>query len=245
MNARLPSKRLRLPPVASWALTLVTAVLASSCYSAAGGDPEFWAPLPGESGLGGAGGTSGLGGSSASTNPASTASGADPSTTTSAGSGAQTATSSSASTGTGQPTGMPKLTVDFTTVTFKGQYAPKNVGAVWITNDQDVFVKTLERWAVKRSKYLVKWKAASNANVVDAVTGATRSQHGPHSLSWDGTDVSGDLVPDGTYRVYMEFTEKNGAGPWTSIDVVKGASPADITPANLAAFTGQHVTYTP
>ncbi len=202
--------------------------------------------MPGESGIGGAGGTSGLGGSSAATNPASTSSGNDPSATASSSSGAQTATSSGASTGTGQqPTGMPKLTVDFTTVTFKGQYAPKNVGAVWITNDQDVFVKTLERWAVKRSKYLVKWKAASNANVVDAVTGATRSQHGPHSLSWDGTDVNGNLVPDGTYRVYIEFTEKNGAGPWTSIDVVKGASPADITPADLAAFTAQHVTYTP
>lgn len=245
MNARLPSKRLHLPPVASWTLALVTAALASSCYPAAGGDAEFWAPLPGESSAGGAGGSGGIGGSSAATNPASTSSGNDPSTVASSGSGAEAATSSGASTGTGQPTGMPKLTVDFTTVTFKGQYAPKNVGAVWITNEQDVFVKTLERWAVKRSKYLVKWKATSGANVVDAVTGATRSQHGPHSLSWDGTDVNGNLVPDGTYRVYIEFTEKNGAGPWTAIDVVKGTSPADITPANLAAFTAQHVTYTP
>lgn len=245
MNARLPPKRHHVPPVASWTLTLVTAALAASCYSAAGGDAEFWAPLPGESSVGGAGGTAGIGGSSAATNPASTSSGNGPSSAVSSGSGAQAATSSGASTGAGQPTGMPKLTLDFTTVTFKGEYAPKNVGAVWITNDQNVFVKTLERWAVKRSKYLVKWKAASGSNVVDAVTGATRSKHGPHSLSWDGTDVSGNLVPDGTYRVYMEFTEKNGAGPWTSIDVVKGASPADITPADLAAFTGQHVTYTP
>lgn len=240
MNARLPPTRLHLPPVTSWALALATAALATSCYPAAGGDAEFWAPLPGS---GGAGGMSGIGGSSAATDPgSSTATGNDPSTTTTTGSGATTATS----TGTGtQPTGMPRLTVDFTTVTFKGQYAPKNVGAVWITNDQDVFVKTLERWAVKRSKYLVKWKAVSGGNTVDAVTGATRSSHGPHSLTWDGTDVSGNLVPDGTYRVYMEFTEKNGAGPWTSIEVVKGASPADITPADIAAFTGQHVTYTP
>jgi hypothetical protein len=243
MNARLPPTRLHLPPVA-WTLTLAAALLASSCYPAAGGDAEFWAPLPGS---GGAAGTSGFGGSSAATDPASTtASGGDPSTAASTGSGVETSTSASASTGTGsQPTGMPKLTVDFTTVTFKGQYAPKNVGAVWITNDQDVFVKTLERWAVKRSKYLVKWKAATGSNVVDAVTGATRSQHGPHSLSWDGTDVSGNVVPDGTYRVYIEFTEKNGAGPWTSIDVVKGASPADVAPADLAAFTGQHLTFTP
>jgi hypothetical protein len=137
------------------------------------------------------------------------------------------------------------MTVDFTTVTFDGEYAPRNVGAVWITNEQNLFVKTLERWAVKRSKYLVKWKAASGGNTVDAVTGATRSQHGAHSLEWDATDVAGTLVPDGIYRVNVEFTEKNGAGPSTAIEVVKGSSPADVAPADLANFTGQHVIYTP
>jgi hypothetical protein len=237
MNARTASTRLRFSSVASWTLALASVAFASSCYPAAGGDSEFWAPLPGAGGAG-------MGGGSAATGPlASTTSGSNPSTTAaSSGSGEQTV----GSTGSGQPpTGMPRLTVDFTTVTFKGEYAPRNVGAVWITDDQNVFVKTLEKWAVKRAKYLVKWKAATGGNTVDAVTGATRSKHAAHSLAWDGTDVDGNLVPDGTYRVYMEFTEKNGAGPSTSIEVVKGSSPVDIAPADLAGFTGQHVTYTP
>jgi hypothetical protein len=236
MNARPASARLRLPSMASWTLALASVAFASSCYPAAGGDSEFWAPLPGAGGAG-------MGGGSAATGPvASTTSGSNPSSTASSGSGESTV----GSTGSGPPpTGMPQLTVDFTTVTVKGEYAPKNVGAVWITDEQNVFVKTLERWAVKRVKYLVKWKAATGGNTVDAVTGATRSKHGAHSLAWDGTDVNGNLVPDGTYRVYLEFTEKNGAGPLTWIDVVKGSSPVDLAPADLAGFTGQRVTYTP
>ena len=79
---------------------------------------------------------------------------------------------------------------------------------------------------------------------MDAVTGATRSQHASHSLGWDGTDVNGAVVADGTYRVYVEFTEKDGAGPWTSIEFTKGPSPVALSPADLAAFTGQHLSYT-
>lgn len=237
MTVRATRTHLRPLSPASWTLALVTAAFASSCHPAAGGDPEFWAPLPG------AGGASGVTGSSSATGPVmSTTSGSEPNTAASSGSGDPT----TGSTGTGsQPAGTPKLTVDFTTVTFDGEYAPRNVGAVWITDEQGVFVKTLEKWAVKRSKYLVKWKAASGGSTVDAVTGATRAQHGAHSLEWDATDADGKLVPDGVYRIYLEFTEKNGAGPWTAIEVVKGSSPADVAPADLANFIGQHVTYTP
>ena len=229
MNARIVPPIIRRPRLGRSAAVVTMLTAATSCYSAASGDPEFWAPLPGAGGAGSAAGsTSGSYASSASAS--------------SSASGSQT----TSSTGTGPlPTGMPRLTIDFTTVSFGGQYAPKNVGAVWITDGQDGFVKTLERWAVKRSKYLVKWKAASGGNVVDAVSGATRAQHAAHSLEWDGTDVNGAPVADGIYRVYVEFTEKNGAGPWTSIEFTKGSSPVTITPGDLAAFTGQHISYTP
>jgi hypothetical protein len=233
MNARLVPRCLHRLTLGSSTLALALGAAASSCQPAAGGDPDLSTPVHG---AGGAPGSSASG-------PVATTSGDSASASAAvSGSGSQTVSS----TGTGAPpTGMPRLTVDFTTISFNGEYAPRNVGAVWITDGQDGFVKTLEKWAVKRSKYLVKWKAASDGNIVDAVTGATRLEHAAHALTWDGTDVNGSLVADGIYRVYIEFTEEDYAGPWTSIEFTKGPSPVTITPANLADFTGQSVTYTP
>ena len=230
MNARIVPRCLRLPGLGLPALVLAILAAASSCIPAAGGDSEPWAPVPG------AGGASGI-----SASAASSGSGVQ-TVAASSGSGSQTA----GSTGTAPPPmGLPRLTVEFTTVSFDGEFAPKNVGAVWITDGPDGFVKTLEKWAMKRSKYLVKWKGASGGSTVDAVTGATRAQHASHSLEWDGTDVGGSVVADGIYRVYVEFTEKNGGGPWTSIEFTKGPLPVEITPADLEAFTGQRLTYSP
>lgn len=207
------------------------ALLLAACGPATGGDPEFWEPVP-DDGLGGAGGQ-GLGGSAGS------GGGATVTTTTSAGGD----TTSSTSTGSTSTPMDPALTVDFTTKPFGGQYSPRNVGAVWIEDGSGAFVKTLELWAKKRSKYLVKWKAASAGNTVDAVTGATRSSHGPHTDHWNGTDVNGNVVPDGPYHLYVEFTEQNGAGKWTVMDFEKGATPVDLTPPDEANFVAKHLTF--
>lgn len=167
--------------------------------------------------------------------------------------------SSAATTGGGATTGgegggelspCSALTLQFTTVSVGGQYAPKNIGAVWIADGQDAFVKTLELWAAKRSKHLVKWRAVSGNNVVDAVTGPTRSSHSAHEASWDCTDVAGQIVPDGAYRVYVEFTEwnsasKGGPGPLLSADFIKGPEPQDLTVPDQQAFTSIHLVTAP
>jgi len=132
-----------------------------------------------------------------------------------------------------------------------GEFAPKNVGAVWIADAQDTFVKTLEIWAAKRDKHLVRWRAASAANVVDAVTGATRKSHVEHTSLWDGTDTTGAAMPDGVFRVYVEFTEWNSAdsgeaaGPWTVADFVKGPEPVDLLLPDEASFLGKRLVWTP
>lgn len=138
----------------------------------------------------------------------------------------------------------------FTTVSVGGEYAPKNVGAVWITDTQDVFVKTLEVWAAKRAKHLVKWRAASGDNVIDAVTGATRSSHGPHEALWDGTDTAGQRAPDGAYRLYAEHTESNSAsgeppGPWIIVDFTVGPAAEERDATDQAGFTSIHLSYQP
>ncbi|MFT3771629.1 MAG: DUF2271 domain-containing protein [Minicystis sp.] len=226
----------------SWAVACATALGLSACRPATGGDTEFWAPSPGavgegEGGSGGAAAAAGAGGAGQAAASSGTA----------ASSGAVASSSSAASSSASgmQPAGDPTLSVDFTTVTFKGKYSPRNVGAAWITDGNDKFVKSLEVWAVKRIKYLTKWKGSSAGNEVDAITSATKSSHGPHHLTWDMTDVGGNVVPDGAYRLYVEFTEYDGNGKWTSIDFTKGAAKDDISPPDLANFVSQHVVFTP
>lgn len=200
------------------------------CGPASGGDPQFWAPVLSD------GGGAGQSGAGQGGGPGSGGSG-----TMAGGSAGAPATSS----GTGALPGIPEALISFTTVSFNGEYAPENVGAVWVLDAAGSFVKTLEIWGTKRIKYVTRWKAASGGSTVDAVTGATRSSHGPHKIEWDLTGVDGALVPDGKYQVLIEFTEKNGAGAWTTIALEKSASPFTAAPPDTAYFIDQQLTFSP
>lgn len=141
------------------------------------------------------------------------------------------------------------VTFQVRTVSYGGEYAEKNIGAIWVENSQNQFVKTLEVWARKRIKHLIKWNAASGGNVVDAVTGATMRAHTTHNLTWNCTDINGSVVPNGTYRVFVEFTEDDSnnsgkpPGKWTSVEFTKGSSPLNITPADETFFRDMELIY--
>jgi hypothetical protein len=139
------------------------------------------------------------------------------------------------------------VTFRVTTVTAGGQYSPNHVLAIWVTDAQTNFVKTLKRQAANRIQYLYHWGSVSQSNVVDGITGATLGSHQTHNLTWNCRNISGTLVPDGIYRFWVEFTDYNGQGPWTAnaISFTKGASSMTNTPADLANFTGMQVVYTP
>lgn len=82
--------------------------------------------------------------------------------------------------------------------------------AIWITNSSNVFVKTI--YASNNHKYapdLVKWVASSGRNMTDATTGAS-SAHPAAAVTytWNCTNVSKVVVPDGNYFVNVEFTEE-------------------------------------
>jgi len=144
------------------------------------------------------------------------------------------------------------------TVTFKvrtepfgGKYSPKNIGAVWVENAQGQFVKTLTVWAKKRIAHLIKWQAASGGNTVDAVTSATVRSHQTHTATWNCTDVNGTVVPDGAYKIFVEFTEDNSSkagkppGKWTVLEFTKGGSSQTLTPADETYFKDMELVYTP
>lgn len=121
--------------------------------------------------------------------------------------------------------------------TYTGMYAPRNVVAIWVTNQNNSFIKTLKVNALPQGQgyrhCLAKWLSHSNSNVVDAVTSASNTVQGTRTATWDCTDRSGNEVPDGTYRIYYEMCEANGyvaawVGPWDYIEFTKGTQDATV-----------------
>jgi flagellar hook assembly protein FlgD len=143
-------------------------------------------------------------------------------------------------------------TVTFTvlTVTNGATYSPKNVLAIWVKDAVGNFVISRKVMAANRKQHLVKWVASSSNNSVNAITGATLPSHQTHTISWDCRDVSGNLVPDGTYEIWVEYTERNSAsggavGPSTKIVFTKGPDVVSLTPPDETYFKNMALSYSP
>jgi len=137
-----------------------------------------------------------------------------------------------------------ELTFTIRTVTAGGNYSPKHVLAIWV-EDADGFVKTRKAMANQRKQYLYTWKAASNYNVVDAITGSTLTSHQTHTVMWDCTDLDGEIVPDGDYVVWAEFTDKHAQGPLYNITFTKGPDAQSMSPADETYFKDIELEFTP
>lgn len=142
------------------------------------------------------------------------------------------------------------LTVTAATSTAGGNFAPKNIVAMWIEDSQGNWVKTMLAYAATRKTHLNTWEAATTAagspfNTVDAITGATRSNHGTRTCTWNATDVNGNLLPDGDYTVWMELTDKNGTGNFSSFPFTKDTIPLNLTPSNVPSFATISIVWEP
>ncbi|HEY3370318.1 MAG TPA: DUF2271 domain-containing protein [Prolixibacteraceae bacterium] len=134
------------------------------------------------------------------------------------------------------------LTVKVMTSSTGGNYAPKNIVAIWIEDSTGKFVKTLLAYANTRKTHLNTWEASSTTagsafNTTDATTGATQSSHGTRTCQWNGTNYSGNVMPDGNYKVRMELTDKNATGNTASFTFIKGPNSQTLTPANVPSFS--------
>ncbi len=106
------------------------------------------------------------------------------------------------------------VTVTLTTTPKGGNYAPRNIVAVWIEGPDGVFQKTIGRWAGTRKSHLSGWIAKAGAADADAISGATRQNHtAPLTVTWDFKNKAGAAVPDGAYTVRMELADSNSSTP--------------------------------
>lgn len=130
-----------------------------------------------------------------------------------------------------------------------GQYAPRNVAAIWIVGPSGSFVRTVGRWADVRRSSLVAWGTASGGDA-DAISGATRQDHAtPLSATWDMKLAGGQLVGNGTYTVRMETADTNAVvatqnhqGTFTFL---KGGTPQTQTGLSNGGFSNVTITWTP
>jgi len=143
------------------------------------------------------------------------------------------------------PSATTGLIVTVTTSGTGGSYAPRNVAAIWIENSAGAFVKTLTVYAQARQSDLTNWNTSSSGNRVDAITGATQSNVGTIYGAWNGTDVAGKVVADGTYKVCMELTDKSTTGNFSTFAFTKGTAAVTLTPANVPSFSAISLKWIP
>lgn len=142
------------------------------------------------------------------------------------------------------------LAVTVTTASPGGRYSPRNIGAIWISDSSDRFIKTLNVWADKRAKYLKKWNEVTTAAKVpasrtDAISGATKTSHGVRTGAWNCTNTSAMKVADGDYKVCFELTDYDGQGPYECVAFTKGPAPVSLTPADAPTFKARKLELTP
>jgi hypothetical protein len=244
------------------------------------GGPTSTTPMAGR-GTGAAGqgtvglaGTGGVAGQSGAGAPATVAGagGASTAGAAAAGSGSMTAGAGGAAAGSaggasgagaagsgGSTAG--SVMVQFTTVSYGGEYAPLNYGAVWFERGSSGFVKTAKRWAgAAHATDLVAWTMASMgwgsvfggggnaADMMDAVSSATLRTHQTHMVTWNMMDAQKQLVADGEYVAVLEMSEsraRDQAGQVVRIKFTKGPMPQTVMVPDEKSFTGISLRYTP
>jgi hypothetical protein len=142
------------------------------------------------------------------------------------------------------------VSVTVTTTPNGGQYAPKNVVAVWVEDAAGSFIKTIDRFSQVRTQHLVAWVAAATLADADAVSGATRANHtAPLTMTWDLRDKAGALVPDGTYTIRMELADSNASQPGQNhqgtFTFVKSAAPEQQSGLANGGFTNVAIDFQP
>jgi hypothetical protein len=227
----------------------------------AAGAPVAGTGLAGSSGTGAPGAAAGGGAGQAAAGTGAAGSGVPGAAGSGAAGAAGSGVAGAAGTGAAGGNTPGTVTVEFTTVSYDGEYAPLNYGAVWFEKASMGFVKTAKRWAgAAHASDLVGWTKASGgwgsvfggggnmADMMDAMSSATLRTHQKHTVMWNMKDAQKQLVPDGDYVAVLEVTEsraRDRAGPLLRIPFTKGPAAQMVdAPAN-ESFTGVVLRYTP
>ena len=145
-----------------------------------------------------------------------------------------------------------------------GRKGTKHWTVVWVTNaTTGAFVRTIRRQGPEYKshwgKHCGSWYDAvagneANAAVAkDGFTSTTASSYAapdnPFTQTWDCKDADGNIVPDGKYKIWIQYAcDAKTQGPLTTDGMAwtKGPSPATVKPANQGTnFTDMSIVWKP
>lgn len=150
------------------------------------------------------------------------------------------------------------MTFTVTTKTYNGKYSPQHCFALWITDSNGKYVKTINRQSKNYTRYLTNWSNNSGSKTTDGITGATLTSHNYEYTSsgkttkripfnWDFKNYLGNTVADGTYYINIEFTENDATGKYVKYAFTKGSTSYSnsLNPETSSAyFSNATITYT-
>jgi hypothetical protein len=135
------------------------------------------------------------------------------------------------------------------TTTSTGGYSPRHFLAIWIETNGGSFVKTNVAFTNSGDlDHMQTWVQKSGENVVDAATGGTITSHGTVTFLWNGTDVSGSLVADGSYLAWLEMAWASSLSTGKTVNsfpFTKGSTVFQSNPSNFANLLNVSLTWTP
>jgi len=155
--------------------------------------------------------------------------------------GAPQAGSPAAGSGGAPAATVSSLTFDVTTSAVGYQYAPKNVGAIWVQDASGKLVKSLEVWAATRRRYLTRYTSALAGSTVDVTASATLSSHRTHHASWNLKDRNGAAVPPGTYTLVMELTDGDQTGRTNALTFDTATGSTTVSPSDAPSFSAMQL----
>ena len=136
--------------------------------------------------------------------------------------------------------------LNFDTKTVGGRYAPDNLVAVWVTDSQGSYVRTLLCRGKRYTRNLRARMESSHGDTTDAVTGATLHTFRKHQVVWDCKNSKGEIVPDGVYRLHIELLDgKSAVTPDAHLEITKGPNASQSQPPDLANFRKMTLSYSP
>lgn len=141
---------------------------------------------------------------------------------------------------------------------------PEHWTVVWVTKADGTFVRTIrkqgEAYSPHWNDHCSSWYTAVAGNssrytvALDGFTGPTATSYtapnSPFTQTWNCKDSAGNLVPDGTYKIWIQYAENLDGedGPVTTngLTWTKGATAATVNPPDQGTnFTGMSIVWKP
>ncbi len=139
------------------------------------------------------------------------------------------------------------MTVSVTTTSYGGQFAPKNVFAVWIEKEDGSYVQSLGAWARNYKSKLQRWYSKSNKGsqgMTDAITGASRMNHSNvPALTWEIADIANQPASNGIYNIYFELNETNGPSKTTTAQIQMSETPQVLGTNNASNINNIQISF--